>query len=230
MAAPRRLARMAAAAAAAAVAMALAAAAPAGAQSTAAESATRYFTDLRLTQLNATRCGAAPPAAPFNPAVIGQTYSGAFECYRPRYPLRFLVRAKALVMTAEDEYIVNKCAGDVIALRFGKAWERPYFNRKPGVDLEAAFGRSTPPARFGDSCDAVRAELGVAEERYGPWGPGRPDFIRDLCLMTRLVRELRDFRCDGDAPADGTAARVPSPLDSVVFFLESIAYQYNVPV
>ncbi|OSX77874.1 hypothetical protein BU14_0130s0029 [Porphyra umbilicalis] len=213
----------AAAAAAVAVAVALAAAAPAGAQSTSAESATRYFTDLRLTQRNATRCGAAPPAAPFNPAVIGQTYSGALECYRPRYPLRFHVRARALVMTAEDESIVNKCAGDVIALRFGKAWERPYFNRKPGVDLTAAFGSPTPPPRFGDSCDAVRAELGVAEERYGPWGASRPDFIRDLCLMTRLVRELRDFRCEGDT-------RVRSPLDSVVFFLESIAYQYNVPV
>lgn len=222
-----RLVRMTAAAvavAAAAAAVGIAVVTPAAAQKS-NESATRYFTDLRLSQFKAPKCAAAPPAAPFDASLIGQSYSGAFECYRPRFPLIFRVRAKALVMTSEDEFIVSKCAGDVIALRFGKAWERPYFNVKPGIDVEAAFGTLNLPARFGGSCDAARKELGVAEVRNDPWGDGRAKFISDLCLMTRLVRQLRDFRCE---PASASART--SPFASLVYFLESIAYQYNVPV
>ncbi|KAK1865436.1 hypothetical protein I4F81_007967 [Pyropia yezoensis] len=177
-------------------------------------------------------CAAAAPATPFNASALG-TYSAAFECYRPRSPLRLIVRSKAVVMTDEDGGGYNvACAGDVLALRWGRAWERrPYFNIKPGVDINAAFGSYNLPARFGGSCNAVRAELGIADVEVEPWGAARTDFVRLLCLMVRLARRVRDFRCDSiNGPVRFEPAVLDTPLASLVVFLESIAYRYNVPV
>lgn len=177
-------------------------------------------------------CAALAPATPFNASALG-TYGAAFECYRPRSPLKLIVRRKAVVMTDEDGGGYNvACAGDVIALRWGRAWERrPYFNVKPGVDINAAFGSYNLPERFGGSCNAVRAELGISDVAVEPWGPARSDFIRLLCLMVRLARGVRDFRCDSiNGPSRFEPPVLDTPMASLVVFLESIAYSYNVPV
>lgn len=181
---------------------------------------------------NGARCAASAPSTPFNASALG-TYSAAFECYRPRSPVRLIVRPKAVVMTDEDGGGYNvACAGDVIALRWGRAWERrPYFNIKPGVDINASFGSYNLPDRFGGSCNAVRAELGISDVEVEPWGAARSDFVRLLCMMVRLARRVRDFRCDSiNAFPRFEPALLDTPMASLVVFLESIAYRYNVPV
>jgi len=213
-------------AAAAAALAAAAAATPAAAQSSMQKSLERVagYGD---------GCAASPPSVPFNASLIGRAPTLSFECYRPRTPLRFRVRADALVMTDEDGGGYNvKCAGEVIALRWAKAWQRPSFNVKKGIDIGKAFGDYNKlPDRFGDSCDAARAELGVKDVQYGPWGPGRSEFTRLLCLMTRIVRRLRDFRCDSiNGPSRFSPAVLDSPWASLVTFLETVAFQYNIPV
>lgn len=154
-----------------------------------------------------------------------------FECYRPRSPLSLKARARALVMTDEDDGGYPKCSGDVIALRFERAWKRPYFNMKPSFDVKDQFGTDYQlPARFGGSCDKARAELGIAELRYGPWGSGRPTFVRLLCIMTRLVRQLRDFRCPDINTPVYKPVQLDSPFATLVTFLENVAYLYSVSV
>lgn len=213
-------------AAAAAVVVALGSGAAAQAQSTEANFARV------LGPSGGATCAGDAPRVPFNASLIGTERNAAFECYRPRSPLTFKVRAQALVMTDEDGgYYRAECAGDVIALRFDRGWNRPYFNVKPGFDVMAKFGTDYKlPDRFGRSCDKARAELGIAEGRYGPWGTGRPTFVRLLCLMTRLVRQFRDFRClDANTPVY-KPVQLDSPFATLVTFLESVAYLYMVPV
>lgn len=176
-------------------------------------------------------CASTAPKTPFNASLVGRTYSGAFECYRPRSPLKFIIRQKAIVMTDEDDYYNQKCLGEVIALRFDRAWRRPYFNVKLGVDIREKFGDWRLPARFGDSCNKVRAELGIKDVRVQPWGSTRPQFVNLLCLMVRFARRLRDFRCDTiNGPRRFEPPVLDSPLASLVTFLETVAYLYNVPV
>jgi len=211
---------------AAAAALAAAAATPTAAQSSAQ-------TDLERIAGLGDACASSPPSVPFNASLIGRAPTLSFECYRPRTPFRFRVRADALVMTDEDGGGYNvKCAGEVIALRWAKAWQRPSFNVKKGIDIGKAFGDYNKlPARFGDSCDAARAELGVKDVQYAPFGPGRADFTRLLCVMTRIVRRLRDFRCDSiNGPVRFSPVVLDSPWASLVTFLETVAFQYNIPV
>ncbi|GAB0491126.1 hypothetical protein MMPV_002374 [Pyropia vietnamensis] len=176
-------------------------------------------------------CASTAPKTPFNASLVGSTYSGAFECYRPRSPLKFIIREKAIVMTDEDGYYNQKCLGEVIALRFDRAWTRPYFNVKLSVDIREKFGDWQLPARFGDSCNKVREELGIKDVQYQPWGGGRPQFVSLLCLMVRFARRLRDFRCDTiNGPRRFEPPVLDTPLASLVTFLETVAYLYNVPV
>lgn len=177
-------------------------------------------------------CAGDIPRVPFNASLIGTEWGASFECYRPRSSLAFKVRARALVMTDEDGgFYRAQCAGDVIALRFDRAWNKPYFNIKPGFDVKAKFGTEyLLPDRFNTSCDAARAELGIAEGRYGPWGAGRPTFVRLLCTMTRLVRQLRDFRCLDANTSVYEPPVLDGPFATLVTFLENVAYLYAVPV
>lgn len=134
-------------------------------------------------------------------------------------------------MTDENDGGYPKCSGDVIALRFERAWKRPYFNMKPSFDVKDQSGTDYQlPARFGGSCDKARAELGIAELRYGPWGSGRPTFVRLLCIMTRLVRQLRDFRCPDINTPVYKPVQLDSPFATLVTFLENVAYLYSVSV
>ncbi|OSX81219.1 hypothetical protein BU14_0023s0024 [Porphyra umbilicalis] len=188
---------------------------------------------LTATPATAATCAATPPPTPFDAALVGQTYDLAFgpdDCYRPRGNLRMIVRAAALVVTAEDGGRLSPpCSQDVTALRFFRAWAQPYINVKPGINLDGKYDLLD---RFDQSCDRIRAHLGVKERRYDVWGGARAAFIREFCRIRSLATQLRDKRCvdrgDGGNLIPVFTPRLGTPLGTLVAFLDMLAYSYNI--